>query len=90
MADVRTISLSDCFVCEPRRSGWGSRMAMPDQVFYAGPTEEDRAAARAAAVAVATPATGYGVTIEYIVMPLDEYLGDMRDEAASRGTNDDL
>jgi len=65
-------------------------MAMPDQVFYAGPTEEDRAAARAAAVAVVTPATGYGVTIEYIVMPLDEYLEEMRDEAASRGTNDDL
>lgn len=83
MSDVRTISLSDCFVCEPRRSGWGSRMSIPDQVFYAGPSEEERAVARAAATAAAT-------SDEYIVMPLDEYLDEMRDEAADRGTQDDL
>lgn len=83
MADVRTISLSDCFVCEPRRSGWGSRMSIPDRVFYAGPTEEDRAVAQAAATAAAT-------SDEYIVMPLDEYLSEMRDEAADRGSRNDL
>lgn len=88
---AQQIRLADCFVVA-YRGAYISR-SIPDTVYYAGPSDEERAVARAAAEAereraqTVLPTLTFGATSGFIyyVQQLEEYLLDKASEDLSEG-----